>query len=501
MFRSRASTASPELWALRRKNAWVYAALFVFSLACFTTLAGDRLRRPSSNNHFAHLAAAWLDGRLDQGGPPPGYCTRAKRAAGECKHHRYDDWARVTELELHTGETLFVYRCKARACREKPRVAGHELWWQPGHGPRNVARDQISRRSERWYVSFPPGPALLFLPGVALIGPAVNDVWLTCLLAAFSACVALSLAMCATSSTREPEDVARRLADQPFLLWALLALVFASPFCLLGAHGRVWFTGQMAGFAALALALRLAWHGRYPVWAGLMFALAFASRTPMLFALPAFVGLAWRSDATLRTISKFFALPLAAGIALLVLNEVRFGNPFEFGHRFLDIRWQSRIQDSGLFSLQYLPRNLECLAWLMPQLSTTAPFVRLSTHGCALWSSSPWLLWCWRTRRTTCPAQIGFLLSTIAVAIPGLLYQNSGQVQPVYRFAGDWLIFPWLSLLVVGPPVKPWLRRALYMAVILAVAFQVWSTWQFGHAPGRLFVTDPMGWPFSNERH
>ena len=47
-----------------------------------------------------------------------------------------------------------------------------------------------------------------------------------------------------------------------------------------------------------------------------------------------------------------FAVPLViAGAAIAWLNWVRFEDPFEFGHRFLAIRWQARMQQTGLFAL------------------------------------------------------------------------------------------------------------------------------------------------------
>jgi hypothetical protein len=81
-------------------------------------------------------------------------------------------------------------------------------------------------------------------------------------------------------------------------------------------------------------------------------------------------------------------------------------------------------------------------------------------------------------------------------AIPSLLYQNSGQIQFSYRFAVDWL-----PLVVVAMAMGGGFRRRVLAPVLvaIAIAIQCWGAWYFARAPGQLFVTDPMGWPFEDE--
>jgi hypothetical protein len=42
-------------------------------------------------------------------------------------------------------------------------------------------------------------------------------------------------------------------------------------------------------------------------------------------------------------------------------------------------------------------------------------------------------------------------------------------------------------------------RRRFQLLVVAGALVQGYGAWEFARAPGRLFVTDPMGWPFQAE--
>src|SRR5690606_2993688 len=162
------------------------------------------------------------------------------------------------------------------------------------------------------------------------------------------------------------------------------------------------------------------------------------------------------------------------GAALALHNQVRFDDLFEFGHRYLEIRWQERIQTYGMFGLHYLWRNLECMLWLWPQVQLSPLHVRWSIHGMGLLLGSPWLL-CLFAARDPLPQRLGLWLAAIAVAVPALLYHNSGQVQFSYRFALDFLPFL-LVLLVAGGGAR---SRWFLPLVLVSAAVQLYGAWLF----------------------
>ncbi|HET6584492.1 MAG TPA: hypothetical protein VFG69_13615 [Nannocystaceae bacterium] len=458
------------LWLAHRRALMV----FLLAFAGLAVLSGKQILRTSGNPHFLYMADGWLDGRVALADKPPGYRERA-----------YDDWAVVRTLELLDGSEVRGLPCSTAECkRERSTV---QRWWIIGQGWVELDRRDIVSRKDTWYVSFPPGPAAVMLPFVAVFGLRTPDILLTLLAGALVPLVLVRLL------DRERGTDAGKGREH---LWAAAAWTFGSPAALLAANGRVWFTAQIFGALFLALYLSAGWRARRPALAGLWLAIAIACR-PInhLPAIVVFLWFWWRQGRDRRALVAFFAPLVIVGIAVAWLNTVRFGDPFEFGHRFLDVRWQARMQEHGMFALRYLQRNLECLLWLMPTWQSGMPWLRVSIHGTALWLGSPWIVLA-ALARERFDGRAVLWLAALGSAIPSLFYQNSGQIQFSYRFAVDWL-----PLVLVAIAMGGGLRRRVLapLLVVIAIAVQCWGAWYFARAPRKLFVEDPMGWPFQDE--
>lgn len=414
--------------------------LFAVGMAVFSAVAGSRMMRQSTDPHFVYQADAWLHGQLAIDPPP---------AKG-------DDWCKVERVELTDGQTV----------RGRRRSDGS---FQTTTG-RRIARAEIARSlGHTYYVSFPPFPAVLMLPQAAIHGRDANDVFTTVVVAA----LVLPLFWFALRRLRDAGLSDRSDADH---LWLTAAFAFGTVFFFSSVQGRVWFTAHVVG---VALALGYVWasiEARRPVLAGVLLGLGAITRVPLAFLFPLFLFEAWRTAgdrANLRPFVRRCALFAAPVVAIAVLamihNAARFDAPLDFGHTYLDVMQQKQIEEVGMFSHRYLSRNLAVALALLPDVSSAEPYVKISGHGLAIWFTTPLvLLALWPRTRNALHRPVW--ITTAAVALPTLLYQNSGWVQFGYRFSLDYLPLVFVLIAIGGRPLR-WTARGLIIAALLINLF------------------------------
>lgn len=408
-------------WA--RAEAWAHAhraelLLFAVVFSVYAGMSGPRFLRQSAAPHFVYQADAWLQGRtgLDPRALP-----------------NLEDWACVREAA--SGPQ----RCEAPV-----------------------------QSTDRWYVSFPPFPAVLMVPFVWLQGLAFNDTSFTVMLAAVAVAAFVWLMREWTRLGELQRDGRDRV-----LFGSVLA--FGTVFFSCALRGEVWFTAGILGVLLSVGYFAAALRTRHPLAAGTLWAMATLTRAPLLFALVFFLVEAlspepqqrfaqlWASVRRRDTwTTKLFpfvlgALPWAVGAA--IHNRIRFGRFSEFGHRFLfDNRVNADIDQWGLFHPVYLQRNLEAAFLRLPEFDGAR--WTYSPHGLSLWLTLPVLLFLWlpskadqpSTRlRSLCSAWVAVVLvlafvwmGTQGPSGPGRLDANAAGALVV----GLLCVAPWLAMAV-----------------------------------------------------
>jgi len=387
---------TPEL-----RRRWIALGIYLAACAVYFLFADPTvIHEHTPWNHFALLADAWRQGRLDLGGPPPAY----------------------------TGNNDF------------------------------------SHFGGKWYVVFPPFPALLLLPIAALVKDPtrINDgqffLWLAGLPPAL-----LFLAL------EKLRRFGRSNLDELGNIGLSLSFAFGSVYFFCAEQGTVWFAAHVVGAALAAAYLLFALEAEQPFLAGLALGLGFATRTPLLLAAPLFVLEAVRAARPRLTRSLLtFAAPVSAIVLLTLLhNQLRFGDPFEVGYRFLGVAWQHRIEKWGLFGYHYLAKNLGIALTSLPFWTPRGqtPF-QINLHGLALWITTPAYLWLLWPQRTGVPHR-ALWITVACVALPTLLYQNTGWLQFGYRFSNDYAVFLFALLAVGGYRFGRMFRMCACAAVLI----------------------------------
>jgi hypothetical protein len=384
------------------------------------------------------------------------------------------------------GLSLFAYALSSGSLFLHQSQAPHFVWQADAflHGqlhlrgrPPNL-NDWVFERG-RWYVSFPPLPAVLMLPFVALEGLSFNDVAFTVPFAALNVALFYRL----LRRIQEVEGGTRSEWDH-----AMFALVFGfgtlAWSCSI--RGEVWFTAEVVGVTFTLLYLQAALRASHPVLAGAALACGSLCRTPIAFSgiffvLEAIAGGRRIDRAHLRTaladrqrrkdlvrrLALFAGTIVILAAPMMWMNQVRFGNPFEFGHSHLYAnRVNADIRAYGLFSFHYLARNLRSAFLLLPKIDLQPFGLDYDPNGMSLFVTTPLfaLLFFPRERpRLWRPLWI----TAAAVAIPGFFYQNNGWQQFGFRFSLDYTPHLLVLLALSGRALDGlfWLLAAIGVAV------------------------------------
>ena len=426
-------------------------AIFVLSLVAF-----DRLLLHSSDNHFVYQADAWLDGSLS--------LTR--------RPHHQNDWASYETLKLkgesksRHGESVsgfFVHQSKRRHHFRTLQRADIE-----------IPKADIAERTKSYFVSFPPGPAVIMTPLVWMFGYGVNDVVLTVFFGGIN-CLLVYLLLCRLGTQFQ---IQRSSSDH---LWLALFFTFSTCHFWLAVQGRVWFTALIMGATFHLMYLYFATGLKRPFWAGVCLSIAFACRASLVFsALYIFFEvMAMRRHRRTKDLFKalvLFAAPcLVVGLGLLLNNFLRFDDPVEFGHTYLAGGNLQRIRDFGLFNTRFITKNLSAMFTLTPRFSLNEPYLQLSKHGMSIMLSSPALiLLFWRGQR-----HVAFWRSmsvATVILIPIVLYQNTGWEQFSFRFLLDVLPLVMVALVSVKTKLPGSIKTLIVVGILInlfgALTFQ-----------------------------
>lgn len=482
------------------RSAIVVVSVFVGSGAVLALTAWDRVLRPSPHFHFLDLARSFLDGRLDTDTPrrfrgmkpqpddPPGLQDAVDRhlTGPDGKTVGWNDWASIHIITLTDGTVVkgvFPWsdaqtdqRNRFRALDGHERIIDRNLDVKRGCGGPGKLCEEV-----KYFVSFPPFPAIVFIPLFVLFGYNTNDVLFTILNAAANAVLLLLLLQYLSTKGLS----LRTFRENVFLS---MLFTFGTVNYFSSVRGEVWFTALILGITLNLIFIWASVEARRPLLAGVALACSMATRTPLTFAFIFFVlelfrtgdFYKWPSWKTLVKKGVLFGLPvIASGVALMVYNYLRFENPFEFGHTFLAGGTRPSIREHGLFSFWFLRNNLAAAITNPPVFDSVAPYIHITRHGLSIFFCTPALLYVFFPKRFGAFAR-NVAITAFVVAIPSLFYQNTGWAQFGYRFALDYMPFLFLLLAVGG---RSFATKGFILASVISFAMNLLGAITFDRMP------------------
>jgi hypothetical protein len=333
------------------------------------------------------------------------------------------------------------------------------------------------------HVGAPLGPAVALLPWYVLLRGALATQWLGALLG----------------------GLAVALMDATMRWWLLR---FGSPSGLessdrrmlvtLAGLGTLWLStasngGGLGMFAhitatvGLTAAIALAWD-RWWWWSGCALAVAMTSRPPTVMAVPLLMTILWVRTGRcrrerIRAVAMAVMAPIMFGIGTLIVNDMRFGSPFELGYNYMIMppHLLERVQSHGLMSPSYLATDFRFLIVQPPVLVRDAsgavqfPFLVSDTRGMGVIFVTPAFLamaLTLRPRWLRRPLVTASWISLVLITTPALLHFNTGWVQ----WGGRFLLDSWpVCLLLTSLGLRGLRPKIAWALVGLSILSNVWA--------------------------
>ena len=332
----------------------------------------------------------------------------------------------------------------------------------------------------RYYLYWPPMPAIVLAPFVAVFGVHFSDIFFTILLASVNVGI---VALLLRAATRE------KLIESDEVMRALLVLFFAfgTVQITLALFGRVWFTAQQIGFffVGLAYLVALLWEGRFAFFVtGLLIACAMLTRNHLLFVgiWPAWHLLRKYWEHRPRPYASFalFLLPiLVLGLLFLGYNYVRFESPFELGIRYHRMHpfFVEDYQKYGAFNIHYLPINFfyQYIRYPFPVTGETSMGGSLFLLSPVFFYVFPGIISRYRSMDTWM-----LFVSILAASVPILLLMGTGWIQFGPRYTLDFSV-PLLLLTARGAQFAS--RKFLVLLVAISIVHYVIGTFYLLNLP------------------
>jgi len=338
----------------------------------------------------------------------------------------------------------------------------------------------------RWYVVYPPLPAILLVPLVAVLGPDMDQALLSMVLGALNVVLAWRVVL--------GLGVPRRTAIVLALVWAFGSITWYS-----AQEGSSWHIAHVVAISCAFLAILGTQRNAHPALVGLAVGAMGLARLPTLLAAPFF--LAWLADRAARRaagaapvtfgaadgdagprgprrpvpLGPFIrtAVAFALGVAIpvagyLVYDAARFGSPLETGYTLIPGLMDESQYRNGMFAITSVPRKAYALLLSGPAEYSTFPWVlprRLG--GLSIFLTTPLFLWAVSARRPDWFG-IGAWAAIGLVLVPILLHADPGGEQFGFRYAQDF--YPFLFLLVAralrkGITFEAWLAIGIGLLV------------------------------------
>ena len=331
----------------------------------------------------------------------------------------------------------------------------------------------------QYFMYWPPFPAIIMMPFIALFGVGFSDVLFTLLIGALNVALVAYTLRIVNKQNLIPIDANGRSILTIFFAFGTVHLFLSS-------LGIVWFTSQVIAFLcsifAFLAAIRLKGYTAF-FFTGLAITCATLTRNHLIFLgiWPAYYLFISHKHEGWRKLIPYFAaaaLPVLTGLLFTgAYNFLRFGNFLETGvtYQSLGTFFDADFQKYGMLNIHYFKADFYYNFIFYP-----FPLSSETLMGGSLFLLSPLFIaafWTFSSPALRKPS-IVLWITTVAVAIPILLNIGTGWKTFGPRYTLDFTV-PLLLLTALG--FRNWPKWLGLLLMVISIAQYLIGTIYYIH--------------------
>lgn len=327
-----------------------------------------------------------------------------------------------------------------------------------------------------WYVAYPPMPAVLLVPFVAVFGPDFPPQVASCIFGG----VAVGLAWLV---------LGRFALAGRIRLGLTVVFGFGTVLWYVAETGSVWYFSHVVAVMFSMAAILVLLERRWPLLVGLLVGCAAISRLPVgltaLFFLAFIVGLGWpprlpgrgeRAAAVRGGVAFLVGIGIPT-LGYLLYNLARWGTIVDQSYVLIPGVLEDPIYAKhGILALEYIPRHIYAIFLRSWNFVDDPPFFQPSWWGLSLFLTTPLFVWLARARLRD-PRVAWAAIATAMTLVPIVTHGNVGLTQFGYRFSLD--VQP-LLFVVLATVFERGMSRWAWAASVASVAICAYGIWAIG---------------------
>ncbi len=310
----------------------------------------------------------------------------------------------------------------------------------------------------KYYVVYPPMPAILSLPFRFFLGEKFQQQYLAHILGAGI----VVLTMMISWSIKK---------DKKLMIWSGALVGLGSIIWFLSSVGSSWYLGQVTAAFFLTAAIYESLNKKRTLLVGMFLGAAYLSRIHVVLSFPIFLYLLGGKD----WFKKYFRIFLGFLPFLLfnfLYNYLRFGVIWDKAYILIPGVLEEPWYQKGLFNFSNIPDHLKVMFASYPIFIKEFPYIRPSWGGLSIWITTPVFIYALFSNIKERVVQFSWL-SIILIGLVIFSHGTTGFTQFGYRFAVDF--YPILTFLTIKSVARKNLAWHHWLLLFIGVVVNLWG--------------------------